>query len=126
MRRTSAYSKLKIVTVRPRHHSALAMISTRHVFRPLDKDKKEIRLIHLHAILPEKEEGGEKRVAAHFSYTSLASDQHTKYQALSYVWGEANYVSAVVLGDVSHIPITKNLLVAIEHVFANGFAPVSR
>jgi hypothetical protein len=123
----SAYFLRNIVPVYNclRHQSLLFTMSTQHVFRPLDKDKHEIRLLHLHAILPPKEEGREKRVAAHFSYTSLSNDQHEKFMALSYVWGEANYLSSVVLGDGSHIPITKNLLVAIEHLFANAFVPVS-
>jgi hypothetical protein len=99
-------------------------MSAQHVFRPLSKDKKEIRLVNLHAILPAEKDGSEKCVTAHFSYTALISDQHTKYQALSYVWGQADYVSRVVLEDGSYIAITKNLLVAIEHIFANGFAPV--
>jgi len=108
-----------------RHQSAPFTMSTPHVFRQLDKKTQEIRLLHLHAILPSREEGGTKSVAAHFSYTSLANDQHEKFMALSYVWGEANYLSNVVLDDGSHVTITENLLVAIEHLFATGFAPVS-
>jgi hypothetical protein len=96
-----------------------------HIFRPLDKGRKEIRLLYLHAVLPQSNNETESYVAAHFSYTSLSNEQHEKYMALSYVWGEAVYASRVVLDDGSYIPITKNLLVAIEHLFETGFAPVS-
>jgi hypothetical protein len=101
-------------------------MTSQHIFRPLDKSRKEIRLLHLHAVLPPSNNETESYVAAHFSYTSLSNEQHERFMALSYVWGEKIYVSSVILDDGTYIPITKNLLVAIEHLFATAFAPVSR
>jgi hypothetical protein len=105
-----------------------------HRYNPLNKTRKGIRLLELTALGPGREYGYDGDcVFARFHYRFLANSDHEvgnnteilKYMTLSYVWGTPNYTSAVILEDGSYIPITSNLLVTLQHVFAHNFAPVS-
>ena len=96
-------------------HLPLKM-SMKHRYRLLDKERKEIRLLHLEA-------GSEQRISGRIEYTSLLHDS-SLYIALSYVWGAPNYTSSVLFYDNSYLPISHNLIVALQHVSTNGFAPV--
>jgi len=105
-----------------------------HVYRPLDKERREIRLLHLIAVVSGSQYGyGSDCVSGRLEYKYLkgdgtvneTQDDAGKYMALSYVWGEPDYTSAVILDDGTFVSITSNLLVAIQHIFENGFAPVS-
>lgn len=98
-------------------------------YKPLNKDMIEIRLLR-HLKLVEGAEYGceEQCVRASFEYTNLyfgdGAQEHTAYMALSYVWGTPNLTSAVILDDGTQIPISHNLLVAIQHLFEHGYTPV--
>lgn len=104
-----------------------------HKYKPLDKERKEIRLLHLLAVVPGSQYGyGQDCVLGRLEYKNLTNeeshlseDNTGQYMALSYVWGEPKYTSAVILDDRTYISITGNLLIALQHVFENGFAPVS-
>lgn len=107
-----------------------------HSYKPLDRTRKEIRLLELTSIRPCREYGNDGEcVFARFHYSFLANnntkvDTNTKmdvpdYMAISYVWGTPGYTAAVIFEDGSYIPITNNLLVTLQHVFAHSFAPVS-
>lgn len=94
----------------------------KHDYKPLDKEKREIRLLYLERIIPSTDSCKE-RIAGRLEHVSL--EDSPTFQSLSYHWGQPNYTSDVVLEDGSTIAIGENLLTALLHVFANGFAPVS-
>ena len=105
-----------------------------HVYRSLDKERREIRLLHLTAVIPGSPYGYDGDcISGRLEYQYLkgndtvdeTQDDARRYMALSYVWGEPDYTSAVILDDGTFVSITSNLLIAIRHIFENGFAPVS-
>lgn len=105
-----------------------------HEYKSLDREKQEIRLLHLIEIIPSVERGSDNDcISGRLSYKYLGHDEESAdiehndrdYMALSYVWGEPDYNSSVMLDDGTQIPITGNLLIALRHVFETGFAPVS-
>jgi hypothetical protein len=104
-----------------------------HEYRPLDKERREIRLLHLEAVVSGSSYGYDSEcVLGRLECRYLqgggtegeTEDDAGQYLALSYVWGEPHYTSAVILDDGTYVPITTNLLIAIQHIFENGFAPV--
>jgi hypothetical protein len=101
--------------------------------RSTKKERKEIRLLHLLAVVPGlQHDYNQDCILGRLEYKNLRNEESQQpeddtkpYMALSYVWGEPKYTSAIILDDGTYISITGNLLIALQHVFGNGFAPVS-
>jgi len=93
------------------------------IFAPLNKDAKEIRVLHLDA-LSSPNNVGEQYLTGRLAHISL-TNKPPPYFALSYVWGNVEPVSAVMLDNGSRIPIAQNLLIALQHIKRHEFLPVS-
>lgn len=89
---------------------------------PLDKYKRQIRLLHLHSLVdgllsnthdPGYNARGANDIYCTFSVASL--DDPPSYDALSYVWGDAKEVSEIILDGQSFL-VTRNLQAALYQV----------
>lgn len=88
-------------------------MSKAYEYHALSEHKKEIRLFRLRSITratPEQE----SEVLGSIETASLL--ETPCYTALSYVWGEPVLSSRILLDDGTYVAITKNLLVALQHV----------
>ena len=101
------------------------------VYRRLNQQKQEIRLIH---VLPG---AGEETVCCRMSYISLQDDTATAYECISYCWGSVkefenihilpqdpvlspNAQSPTSPVEPMHVlPVTKNLYTALKHLRYN-------
>jgi hypothetical protein len=100
-------------------------MTSNSAYSSLNTEEKEIRVLYIDTFIPGSSYGHEEQcITGRLTHISLAGE-HIPYYALSYVWGDATPVSAVVLDTGACIPIAKNLLVALEHVRKYLFLPVS-
>jgi hypothetical protein len=88
-------------------------MSTTYTYRPLDRDKKEIRVLRLGSVVPETGES-EAQIVGSIEHVSLLDKP--VYNALSYVWGEAVFSPAIYVKDGQCFAITKNLEAALLHI----------
>ncbi|KAH7414317.1 heterokaryon incompatibility protein-domain-containing protein [Phaeosphaeria sp. MPI-PUGE-AT-0046c] len=88
-------------------------MSKAYEYCPLLKHKKEIRLFRLRSITPATPDH-ESEILGSIETASLLDKP--RYTALSYVWGEPVLSSRILLDDGTYVAITKNLLVALQHV----------
>ncbi|RMY70843.1 hypothetical protein D0863_05525 [Hortaea werneckii] len=79
----------------------------KRIWKPLDKEKREIRIILLQ---PSEEEND-----ALYADLEIASlDNSPEYKAISYVWGDASDTTAMFVNGGKVIQITKNLAAALR------------
>ncbi|KAF2829820.1 hypothetical protein CC86DRAFT_403161 [Ophiobolus disseminans] len=93
-----------------------SVVSTKYKWKPLDRDKREIHLIHLIVI----QHSG--RVLGRIEHVSL--DNPPDYIALSYTWGVLQSEIPLQFSDETPVDITANLCDALNHIFLNELAPV--
>jgi hypothetical protein len=79
------------------------------MYRPLDREKQEIRVIRLLDATPKSEAW-----AFEMQQVSLASDELSQTSALSYVWGQYDEEAKYISIDGMSLPITANLHAAIS------------
>ncbi|KAI7213930.1 hypothetical protein KC333_g6288 [Hortaea werneckii] len=77
------------------------------IWKPLDKEKREIRILLLQ---PSEEE--DDALYANLEIVSL--DSRPEYNAISYVWGDASDTTTMFVNGGKVIPITKNLAAALR------------
>lgn len=77
-------------------------------YRKLESSKREIRLLVLQPSI-----GTDGNLRCHLEHASL--NQATKYEALSYVWGQPDIGGYIQL-DGSDFFVTKNLFLALHHL----------
>lgn len=85
------------------------------LYRPLDADRGEIRIIEL---LPGSFDSD---IRCHLKYTTLDSPESIPYEALSYVWGKPDFTEPLEF-EGHQVLVTKNLATALRHLRpdANG------
>ncbi|KIW03347.1 uncharacterized protein PV09_05556 [Verruconis gallopava] len=83
------------------------MQGERYRYKKLAKEDSEIRLLHLHA------GSWQDQLSSHLEHVQLS--QNTRYEALSYVWGDLNSVCTILLDDCE-FEITKNLGAALRRL----------
>jgi len=79
---------------------------------PLDKNKREIRLLKLHP-----EEGDDSQIRCSIITTSL--DHRPEYAGLSYCWGDASNPLTIKLNDAA-LSVTSNLHSALRQLSQHG------
>ncbi|KAJ9158006.1 HET-domain-containing protein [Coniochaeta hoffmannii] len=85
------------------------------LYRPLDPNRHEIRLLHL---LPESpSEGGfDSPINCTLTYADLDSPSLPAYEALTYFWGDPSDTRPITLDSSFPVSITANLCLALRHL----------
>src|ERR1700761_9545358 len=89
--------------------------TTSQLYHPLDSKNKEVRLLR---ILPEAYSGIPDKsspVLCELFTTGLAGPTWPTYRALSYVWGDENEVTPILVNGIV-IQVTTNLASALRHI----------
>jgi len=85
-----------------------------YTYEPLDRTRKELRILHLDP--PETEDSRPSLLKGRIEHVSLLDN--TKYDALSYVWGDPTRESDIRLSNGTLVPISKNLQQALSNTYA--------
>jgi hypothetical protein len=85
-----------------------AVVPITYLYRPLDFDSFEIRLLQLH------EENGCDNVTCSLVYASLIKTP--EYTALSYCWGDASKTTKIWFNGWGNVEVTNNLKEALKSV----------
>ncbi|KAI7085390.1 hypothetical protein KC356_g5948 [Hortaea werneckii] len=77
------------------------------IWKPLDKEKREIRILLL-------QPSGEEDDALYADLEIVSLDREPKYKAISYVWGDALDTTVMFVNGGKVIKITKSLAAALR------------
>lgn len=94
-----------------------------YIRSPLDRAKSETPLLHLNPITSGEQIIPSSVLPGRLERVSLLN--RVDYNALSYVCGDPNPVSHILMDDETQFPIAANLLDAILLIFENDTTPAS-